>query len=74
MAENGIELKVYLEPELKKVENIQKELGEIVKNSGEKDIQKKFEQLQSKLIGIRDALEKPLSEKAFSNLGGELKS
>ena len=31
MAENGIELKVYLEPELKKVENIQKELGEIVK-------------------------------------------
>lgn len=74
MAENGIELKVYLEPELKKVENIQKELGEIVKNSGEKDIQKKFEQLQAKLIGIRDALEKPLSEKAFSNLGGELKS
>ena len=74
MAENGIELKVYLEPELKKVENIQKELGEIVKNSGEKDIQKKFEQLQSKLIGIRDALEKPLSEKAFSNLGGELKT
>lgn len=74
MAENGIELKVYLEPELKKVENIQKELGEIVKNSGEKDIQKKFEQLQAKLIGIRDALEKPLSEKAFSNLGGELKT
>ena len=68
MAENGIELKVYLEPELKKVENIQKELGEIVKNSGEKDIQKKFEQLQAKLIGIRDALEKPLSEKAFSIL------
>ena len=55
MAENGIELKVYLEPELKKVENIQKELGEIVKNSGEKDIQKKFEQLQSKLVGIRCA-------------------
>ena len=74
MAENGIELKVYLEPELKKVENIQKELGEIVKNSGEKDIQKKFEQLQAKLVGIRDALEKPLSEKAFSNLGGELKT
>lgn len=74
MAENGIELKVYLEPELKKVENIQKELTDIVKSSGEKDIQKKFEQLQSKLVGIRDALEKPLSEKAFSNLGGELKT
>lgn len=74
MAENGIELKVYLEPELKKVENIQKELSNIVKSSGEKDIQKKFEQLQSKLVGIRDALEKPLSEKAFSNLGGELKT
>ena len=74
MAENGIELKVYLEPELKKVENIQKELSEIVKNSGEKDIQRKFEQLQSKLVGIRDALEKPLSEKAFSNLGNELKT
>lgn len=74
MAENGIELKVYLEPELKKVENIQRELSEIVKNSGEKDIQRKFEQLQSKLVGIRDALEKPLSEKAFSNLGGELKT